>query len=562
MSGTILENLSGRKLSILVASLLLCQVLCFLLGGLYAPLPAGHVTVLGSLCREDHARQNDTGFLLYSRGAGACIPVTREEVERDSMKMANELVHVFQMPLPRDLRDLDYSRWQQNLIGVLQVEFGYDSSSELREPPRELQLTIDMRLAYRNKGDPDNGWKLYAHGVEHRYLDCVSQTVGPTETLYSCDMIPLFELGALHHSFYLLNLRFPLDTPRQMNLQFGHMHDLTLTAIHQNGGFTRIWLLLKTVLFPFVVGIMIWFWRRVHLLQRSPALLEYMLIYLGAALTFLNLPLEYLSLVFEMPYMLLLSDIRQGIFYAMLLSFWLVFAGEHMLIQDAPNKSTIRSRYWKHLSAVVVGCISLFVFDICERGVQLRNPFYSIWTTPLGAKIAMTFIVLAGVSAAIYFLFLCYMIWKVFRNIGDKRTSLPSMSQARRLHYEGLIYRFKFLMLATLVCAALTVAGFVMGQMAEGQWDWNDNVEIQLTSAFLTGVYGMWNIYIFALLILYAPSHKQWPTMHHSDETTQSNENIVASAASEEIEFSHLPSDSNPSEISSLTSFTRKVAFD
>ncbi|XP_017059931.1 protein wntless isoform X2 [Drosophila ficusphila] len=562
MSGTILENLSGRKLSILVASLLLCQVLCFLLGGLYAPLPAGHVTVLGSLCREDHTRQNDTGFLLYSRGVGACIPVTREEVERDSMKMANELVHVFQMPLPRDLRDLDYSRWQQNLIGVLQVEFGYDSSSELREPPRELQLTIDMRLAYRNKGDPDNGWKLYAHGVEHRYLDCVTSHVGPSETLYSCDMIPLFELGALHHSFYLLNLRFPLDTPRQMNLQFGHMHDLTLTAIHQNGGFTQIWLLLKTVLFPFVVGIMIWFWRRVHLLQRSPALLEYMLIYLGAALTFLNLPLEYLSLVFEMPYMLLLSDIRQGIFYAMLLSFWLVFAGEHMLIQDSPNKSTIRSRYWKHLSAVVVGCISLFVFDICERGVQLRNPFYSIWTTPLGAKVAMTFIVLAGVSAAIYFLFLCYMIWKVFRNIGDKRTSLPSMSQARRLHYEGLIYRFKFLMLATLVCAALTVAGFIMGQMAEGQWDWNDSVEIQLTSAFLTGVYGMWNIYIFALLILYAPSHKQWPTMHQSDETTQSNENIVASAASEEIEFSHLPSDSNPSEISSLTSFTRKAAFD
>ncbi|KAH8339500.1 hypothetical protein KR074_010776 [Drosophila pseudoananassae] len=562
MSGTILENLSGRKLSILVASLLLCQVFCFLLGGLYAPLPAGHVTVLGSLCREDHTRQNDTSFLLYSRGAGSCIPVSREEMERDPMKMANELVHVFQMPLPRDLRDLEYSRWQQNLIGVLQVEFGYDSSSELREPPKELQLTIDMRLAYRNKGDPDQAWKLYAHGVEQRYLDCDAAHVGSTETLYSCDMIPLFELGALHHSFYLLNLRFPLDTPRQMNLQFGHIHDLTLTAIHQNGGFTQIWMMLKTVLFPFVVGIMIWFWRRVHLLQRAPALLEYMLIYLGGALTFLNLPLEYLSLAVEMPYMLLLSDIRQGIFYAMLLSFWLVFAGEHMLIQDAPNKSTIRSRYWKHLSAVVVGCISLFVFDICERGVQLRNPFYSIWTTPLGAKVAMTFIVLAGVSAAIYFLFLCYMIWKVFRNIGDKRTSLPSMSQARRLHYEGLIYRFKFLMLATLLCAALTVAGFIMGQMAEGQWQWNDNVEIQLTSAFLTGVYGMWNIYIFALLILYAPSHKQWPTMHHSDETTQSNENIVASAASEEIEFSHLPSDSNPSEISSLTSFTRKVAFD
>lgn len=86
------------------------------------------------------------------------------------------------------------------------------------------------------------------------------------------------------------------------------------------------------------------------------------------------------------------------------------------------------------------------------------------------------------------------------------------MSAARRIHYEGIIYRFKFLMLATLICAALTVIGFIMGQIAEGHWKWDENIEVQLTSAFLTGVYGMWNIYIFALIILYAPSHKQWPT--------------------------------------------------
>lgn len=34
MAGTILENLSGRKLTVLVATLLMLQVLCFLIGGL------------------------------------------------------------------------------------------------------------------------------------------------------------------------------------------------------------------------------------------------------------------------------------------------------------------------------------------------------------------------------------------------------------------------------------------------------------------------------------------------------------------------------------------------
>jgi len=50
-------------------------------------------------------------------------------------------------------------------------------------------------------------------------------------------------------------------------------------------------------------------------------------------------------------------------------------------------------------------------------------------------------------------------------NISAKRAVLPSMSSARRLHYEGVIYRFKFLMIATLLCASLTVIGFILGQV-------------------------------------------------------------------------------------------------
>lgn len=61
-----------------------------------------------------------------------------------------------------------------------------------------------------------------------------------------------------------------------------------IQAINQNGGFTKVWVSLKTIYFPVVLGVLAWYWRRVHMLSRPLALLEYMLLALGSALTFLN----------------------------------------------------------------------------------------------------------------------------------------------------------------------------------------------------------------------------------------------------------------------------------
>ncbi|OAD53292.1 Protein wntless [Eufriesea mexicana] len=458
MQGTIIENLSGRKLSVLVILLIIAQIICFLIGGLIAPTPASSQNILGTPCKDIRVNGSEPGEgkWFYSRGKGSCIPI-------------------------------DMNRWQQNLIGVLQVDIAYHSQIEIA--PR-TKITLDARLAYRNKGDLDDDWKPYAASVVERILDC------------SID-----------------------------------------NAINQNGGFTKVWVSLKTIYFPIVLCVLTWYWRRVHMLSRSPALLEYLLLALGIALSFLNMPLEYLTLAYDMPFMLLLGDIRQGVFYAILLSFWLVFAGEHLM--EGEQRNSLKC-YWRHLSAVGIGCLSLFVFDMCERGVQLRNPFYSIWVTDLGTKFALSFIILAGISAGMYLIFLAYMIWKVFMNISAKRAALPSMSSSRRLHYEGVVYRFKFLMIATLLCASLTVVGFILGQVAEGQWKWDEELHLEMTSAFFTGVYGMWNIYIIALLCLYAPSHKQWPI--------EPSENSI----SEEIEFSRLSTD--PNEMLSLTAFARKAA--
>ena len=52
--------------------------------------------------------------------------------------------------------------------------------------------------------------------------------------------------------------------------------------------------------------------------------------------------------------------------------------------------------------------------------------------------------------------------------------------------FQGLIYRFNFLMLITVVCAAITVIFFIVGQISEGHWKWNEN-RLEYNSAFLTG---------------------------------------------------------------------------
>lgn len=201
--------------------------------------------------------------------------------------------------------------------------------------------------------------------------------------------------------------------------------------------------------------------------------------------------------------------------------------------------------YWKQLCAVGFGCICLFVFEMCERGVQLTNPFYSIWATDAGRYLGLTFIILAGLAAGIYFIYLLTMVVRVFRTIMAKKAALPSMSKPRRDFYLGLIYRFSFLMVFTLLCAAMTVILFIIGQVSEGSWKWGDAGYLEYTSAVQTGVYGMWNIYVFSLIVLYAPSHKYVAV------------EIEENSNEDHVEFSTIPS-----EASVLTAFAQKSAIE
>ncbi|CAM9789789.1 protein wntless homolog [Lampetra fluviatilis] len=503
--GAIIENMSSRKLLAVGAVVLLLQTMAFLVGGLISPNPTAAMRYLATKC----VRERDSGpnSWLEPWGPAACVKLRDLDEATERRIEANRIVFSIHMPHP----GLEMNAWFQYLLVVLEFDIQYWKHNPIVD---KAEVTLEVKMGYKDS-HADN-WTELARSVEHRRLDCqFSHTMTPDNEgrLYECEMLPLLELGSIGHKYYLVNMRLPTSEQRNINMGIGKILDINLTGIHQNGGFTQVWFAMKTFLTPLVLVTLVWFWRRLSQLARPPVLLEKMILALGVSMTMINLPLEWLSVGLNWTWMLLFGDIRQGLFYVVLLSFWIIFCGEHLMDQTQRNRLGV---YWKQVGAIAFGSLSLFIFDMCERGVQLTNPFYSIWATETGSHLATAFIVLAGVCACLYFLFLTFMVYQVFRNIGGKRSFLPAMSRVRRLHYEGLIFRFKFLMLTTLGCAALTVIFFIISQVNEGHWKWGDRT-VHVNAAFFTGVYGMWNMYVFSVMFLYAPSHKRYGDADRSE---------------------------------------------
>ncbi|XP_006011675.1 protein wntless homolog isoform X1 [Latimeria chalumnae] len=499
MAGAIIENMSTKKLCIAGGILLVFQVISFLVGGLIAPSPTTAVSYLATKC-VDVRKSNPKTKWFMPWGPNQCEKIRDFDEAMLRQIEANDIVFAVHIPLPHK----EMSPWFQFMLFILHLDIAFKLVNQIDD---RAIITLDVSLAYRN--DTISEWTEMAHSIEQRKLNCSfpsSKTYDNEGRHYDCDLLPFMEVGTVAHKYYLVNIRLPVNEKKRMNVGIGELRDIRLVGIHQNGGFTKVWFAMKTFLTPSILIIMIWFWRRITMLTRPPVLLEKVIFALGISMTFINLPVEWFSIGYNWTWMLLFGDIRQGIFYAMLLSFWIIFCGEHMMDRAQRNRLSV---YWKQVGPIVFGSFCLFIFDMCERGVQLKNPFYSIWATDVGTELAMAFIIVAGICACLYFLFLCFMVYQVFKNISGKRSSLPAMSKARRLHYEGLIFRFKFLMLITLACAAMTVIFFIISQVNEGHWKWGEYT-VQVNSAFFTGVYGMWNLYVFAIMFLYAPSHKRY----------------------------------------------------
>jgi len=506
MSWAIIENMSSRKLVMLGTVMLVCQVLCFLVGAIWAPAPYNSDQFLATKCHEEE--EDLTGARWFQpRGKNRCRSIDRIYEDVNFKNKAENVVYAVQMPQPRNGIQLDYSRWQQNLFGVLAVDIEYSKDSNLEE---EVFMILEAKLGYKNKGDKDKEWKEYARSVAVRKLDCIIDKDKKIEgNYYNCSNIPLFDLGSLHHDYYLLNIKLSImnSNNRTLNInnKFGKRMDLWLTVINQNGGFTQIWVAFKSIFFPVIIVELVWFWRRLIMLSKTPSLLQKMLILLGAALTFLNIPFEYLSLAYEMPWLHLLTTSQQWVFYTSLLLFLLIFTGENLKDYTNVEQSADLHGYcvW-----VLFGCFCLFVFDMFKRGIQLQNPFYSIWMMDFWIDFVVGFLILSGILAGLYLLLLCYSIRKMFKIKHNKTNSYHHLSPVSHTRF----WRFELIMLVTMLTVTLTLIGFIIEQVAEDAYKWNEYLgeTMEYTSGLITGVYGMWNIYVFTLLFLYAPSSKQW----------------------------------------------------
>lgn len=188
------------------------------------------------------------------------------------------------MPLPRDGSELRMSRWFQYMVGVIHID--WKPTVEDKALKTDPELTVNVRLGHR---DNSTNWTIDAQSTEKRTLSCVKviynlyyfychsikftiSSLSKDKDYYECDIIPLYEIGSVHHDFYLLNLQlsnFSKTVNKGLNPE-----DIYLHVILQTGGFTRVWFSLKTITFPCIISLIIFFWHRIRKLSRPSNLLE------------------------------------------------------------------------------------------------------------------------------------------------------------------------------------------------------------------------------------------------------------------------------------------------
>lgn len=317
--------------------------------------------ILATACNSTTVPHNTPEKWYYTKGKGSCDVVDMFIYDNKVQDKVHQVVYAIEISLSKD--ELDYSNWKENFIGILNFDIIHQSHINI---PSQSPIVFDMKVAYKDKGDDYDAWKYYTSMRGQKLLECSICNEGKHYN-YDCMPVSLFDFYLSGHDYYLLNIRFPFSkNGQQIDTTLSQMTDLWLKVIDRSGNFTKYLIALKAIFFGLVSIIVTWYWKRMKLSSKSFTLLQHIILILTATLLLLNIPLEYLTLYWDIPAMSLINDIRQGIFSIALLSFLLVFI-YHLTKPNYYHPNNLKYHCQLYLGAVTIGYLSIFILNIISK---------------------------------------------------------------------------------------------------------------------------------------------------------------------------------------------------
>ena len=100
------------------------------------------------------------------------------------------------------------------MTAVLNMNINFDDEKDLNMVLNdqssaiiEQEMALDLRLAFnndKNNAKFNQNWEIFAESQIKKKFTCMKSDIYSID----CDLVQMFELGSVHHEFYLFNLKF------------------------------------------------------------------------------------------------------------------------------------------------------------------------------------------------------------------------------------------------------------------------------------------------------------------------------------------------------------------
>ncbi|KAG7175954.1 protein wntless-like [Homarus americanus] len=507
MPQTAINKISIRNFNILAITSMMIVVTTVAIGTLVAPSPWTHTTVKGTKCVAQHSSQHEW---FWPSGVHKCHSVPAGDPLMQNHHHHNislrHIIFAFQFPPTKH----GASRWQQRLAGLLRLRLLHEKG---RQPAAATKLSLITRLGYTDGDDPHP--TLMAAKMQDRQISChLRKEHKFGGSTYDCSPMPLVVLYSLYHDHYIINIKvpdIPVDGPAskdfEINKEFNHIEDLYVSFISQDGRYTKVLVALQTVFFPAVVTLLAWYIRLLWQLCWSFTYFQIMLLFLAVALLLINCPWTYVTLLTNCPWVIILQDLSLGFFYGTFMTFLHFLT--YFYLEPVKRCPKVRTAMVQVIGGYTA---TIFLIDVMEHAILLHNPLPYVWES-LHLGLA-TITVLLVVAYLTYITIRVYSAVIVVRNGSNReeKKGLDTITIDKVCESKGAVagvrWREALMLVVSWLCVLLTAVEFIIKRLHDGMWIWEDifgNLEIENTSGLLLGIYSMWNVFTFVILIVYPP---------------------------------------------------------